>query len=40
MPRTKKRKAGLLGSTYDPELGGESPINYEALGIIPSEQGG
>ena len=40
MPRTKKRKAGLLGSTYDPELGGASPINYKALGIMPPEQEG
>ena len=28
------------GSTYDPALGGASPPNYQALGIIPSEQEG
>ena len=26
----------LVGSTFDPELGGTSPINYEALGLINS----
>jgi len=30
-----RRPQGLLGSTYDPA--GDSPINYEALGIIPQE---
>ena len=25
------------GSTYDPALGGASPLNYQALGIIPPE---
>jgi len=28
------------GSTYDPALGGASPPNYEALGLMPSEQEG
>ena len=27
----------MSGSTFDPLLGSDSPINYEALGIIPTE---
>ena len=27
--------SGLIGSTYDPELGGSSPPNFQALGLVP-----
>lgn len=31
------QEASYKGSTYDPALGGASPPNYQALGIIPQE---
>ena len=37
MAHTKEHKTGLLGSTYDPALGGASPPNYAALGIMDPE---
>jgi len=37
MPHRKDHKRGLIGSTYDPALGGASPPNYQALGLVPEE---
>ena len=37
MPHRKDHKRGLIGSTYDQALGGASPPNYQALGLVPEE---
>jgi len=40
IPAAEAQEMARKGSTYDPALGGASPLNYQALGIIPSEQEG
>jgi len=37
IPAAEAQEMSYKGSTYDPALGGASPLNYQALGIIPPE---
>jgi len=40
IPLAEAQELAYRGSTYDPALGGASPPNYQALGLMPSEQEG